>query len=107
MIAALLIGVIGAAVHYLSYHAVITQWLWSRYPQGGFFDKLFSCAACTGTWVGLGMAAYFRHKEAVLLEVAHDDPFLFVAAGAIGMVVTPLITFAHLGSLNHGVEEQP
>jgi hypothetical protein len=107
MIAALLIGVIGAAFHYLTYHAVITSWLWKRYPAK--LDALLSCAACSGTWVGLGMAAYFSDRGVSVFGVPPDDPVFYAVAAAVGMIATPLVSTIHLAALRgiHGDQEQP
>lgn len=47
-----------AALYYLGARAVITRFLWSRYPQR--FDALMSCASCSGFWYGGICAAVGR-----------------------------------------------
>ena len=107
MIPVLLIGIIGAAFHYLTYHAVITSWLWRRYPAK--IDALLSCAACSGTWVGLGMGVYFADQGTSILGIGASDPALYVATAAVGMIATPLVSAIHLMALRgiHGDQEQP
>ncbi len=47
-------ALLSSALYYLGSRAMITQWLWSRYPQR--FARFMDCAACTGFWYGLTLA---------------------------------------------------
>lgn len=47
-----------SAAHYLGSRAMITRWLWSRYPPR--LARFFDCAACSGFWYGLAAAAILR-----------------------------------------------
>ena len=51
-----LYALLTTAAFYLGSRAVITAWLWSRYPPK--LARFFDCAACSGWWYGLviGMA---------------------------------------------------
>jgi hypothetical protein len=40
-----------SALFYLGSRALITSWLWRRYPTR--FARFADCAACTGAWYGL------------------------------------------------------
>jgi hypothetical protein len=43
---------------YLGTRAVITSWLWSRYPPR--LARFMDCSACAGFWYGFAVAALFR-----------------------------------------------
>ncbi len=47
-----------SAAYYLGSRALITRWLWSRYPPT--LARFVDCAACSGFWYGLASAAILR-----------------------------------------------
>jgi hypothetical protein len=94
MTSLLLIALAGAAIHYLSYHALITHWLWSRYPLA--LDGLLSCAACSGTWVGLGLAYPLAEGGYPLLGLRELSASYFLLAAAAGMVLVPIVSALQL-----------
>ena len=51
MTALLLYPLWTAALYYLGSRAVITSFIWSRYPKK--LAKFMDCSACAGTWYGL------------------------------------------------------
>lgn len=101
------------ALYYLGSRALITQWLWSRYPPR--LDAFFLCAACSGFWYGAAVAA--------LLGLGLDVPFLGLAGGAwstipivatCSIVWTPLLASALVRALadlspgdDHADREEP
>lgn len=83
-----LIVVVATAFYYLGSRALVTRWLWSRYPSG--FDAFMDCSACSGFWYGvIGAIA------------AHDYlPFptaLWISAPLVGLVT--LVTTPILGGV--------
>ena len=87
----LLYAILCAAAYYLLARALITRFLWSRYP--GWLDKLMMCSACTGTWLGAGCGFLGRWLELPLLGLDPGHWFTVVASGAVGMVITPLVIY--------------
>jgi hypothetical protein len=95
-----LYGLIASALYYLGSRAKITEFLWSRYPPA--FDKFMMCAACTGFWLGLGLA--------FLIGWWHEIPFLLlpgrfwltpIIVAITSVVLTPLFAAAHLRALEY------
>lgn len=79
------------ALFHLGARAVITQPIWSRFPD--WLYKLAQCSACAGTWYGFMCA-----DVGLVLGV----PFLgstawwtIPIAGLCGMVWTPIIAALH------------
>lgn len=100
----LTLGVAGAAAHFLLYRALVTRWLWSRYPHR--LDAFVACSACTGFWVGLGIGFYWRWSGTDALGLHADLPALPVAAGAATMVVSPAVAWVQIAALERlGVPE--
>lgn len=93
MTTAILYGTLCAGLYYLLARARITEWLWSRYPA--WLDYWLSCSACSGTWYGLGCGALGAYYDLPLFGLDPDHWLTIVAAGAVGMVWTPILAFAH------------
>jgi len=53
----ILLPVVSTVLFYLAGHAVITQWLWSRYPA--WLEAWAMCPACSGVWWGGGLGLLF------------------------------------------------
>lgn len=85
MFALLLYTLLSAAMFYLGSRAVITSFLWSRYPRR--FASFMDCAACTGFWWGVSFACYFRFDVLGLDGRAETTP-IFV--GLCSIVLTPI-----------------
>lgn len=94
MTIAILYGTLCAALHYLTARAKLTEGLWSRYPR--WLDYWLSCAACSGFWFGLGCGALGAHYDLPLFNLDPHHWFTWVAAGALGMVWTPILAFAQV-----------
>lgn len=100
-----LYALLTTAVYYLLAKAMITQWLWSKYPA--WLDYYTSCAACSGFLYG-GVVA-------LTLGWPLDLPFLGLdgrswltpwVVGMGSMVWTPIIASMQIqGLLNLGVAD--
>ena len=89
-----------AAFWYLTSSAMITQWLWSRYPA--WLDELTHCSACSGFWWGNLISVGFS------LAGAHPYPWYTAPLwGLCVMVVNPLITWAHTVTLRSAAAPAP
>ena len=93
----LYLGVAGAAAHFLLYRALITRWLWSRYPKA--IEPFFACSACTGFWIGAAVGFLWMARGIPALGLAADDPILPAASGVMTMVMAPIVSFLHLWAL--------
>lgn len=86
----ILYPLVTAALFYLGSRALITRFLWSRYPLrlGAFMD----CAACSGTWYG-GLVAYIGgyHLGLPFLEMPGASPATVIAAAIASMTWTPIV----------------
>lgn len=80
-----------AAMFHLGARALITTFLWSRYPPK--LDQLMSCAACSGTWYGLIVAAVGWWYGVPFLGVDHWVTIPIV--GLASMVWTPIVADWH------------
>lgn len=54
MLGWLLFSLLSAAFYYLGSRALVTAFIWRRYPVG--FTRFMDCAACTGFWYGLAIS---------------------------------------------------
>jgi hypothetical protein len=82
----LLYPLLTAAAFYLGSRAVITTWLWSRYPArlAAFMD----CAACSGFWYGAGAALVFQQPFLGLDGHAWTTP---IVVGLCSIIWTPVV----------------
>jgi len=81
---------LSTALFYLGSRAMITQWLWSRYPPR--LARFADCSACTGFWWGLILALVLgRHEHLNLLELDAEDFWTPIVAGLCSMVWTPIV----------------
>jgi hypothetical protein len=110
MIETLLVyALLTTAMFYLGSRAVVTRWLWSRYPSK--LAHFMDCAACSGAWYGLiiGYVAQLLHNGAGqtlqppgLLSLS--EPYSPIVVALCSMVWTPIVAgfmqagFERLGS---------
>ncbi len=80
-----------AALYYLGARALVTKWLWSRYPKK--LDDFMNCAACSGFWYGVTVG---------LVGHAAGVPFLgstawsvVVVIGLASVIWTPVVANLH------------
>jgi hypothetical protein len=95
---ALLYPLLTTAAYYLLSRAVITRWLWSRYPT--WLDHYTMCAACSGFLYGVAVACAIGWTQ--------DLPFLGldgrfwltpVVVGLGSIVWTPILADVHVRAL--------
>ena len=104
-IAIMLYPLFTAAMFYLGSRAVITKWLWSRYPY--WIDYYLSCAACCGALYG-AIVSYIGEKylHLTFLEMTGVKAHIIVAIGA--MVWTPIVAYHHNAALGYlGLPKKP
>lgn len=105
MTTAVLYVTLCTAMYYLLARAKITEWLWSRYPP--FLDYWLMCAACAGTWYGLGCGALGARLDLPLFGLDPDHWLSFVAAGALGMVWTPIVSWVMVKAWTELLGDEP
>lgn len=89
---------LATTLYYLGAGAMITEWLWSRYPPR--VDYFMRCAACAGTWYGMVMTIIGHHV--LDWRFLPDEPgWSFAITGLITMVTTPLIAARHDRALRY------
>lgn len=99
MTAVVVYPLICAALFYLGSRAVITSWLWSRYPQP--LAKFLDCAACAGTWYGAGVAAFGGLVlDLDFLTLDGQAPTTWVIVGLCAMIWTPIVASWQSNALN-------
>jgi hypothetical protein len=94
----LLYALLTTAAYYLAYRAMITQFLWRRYPP--WLDYYLGCAACSGFLYG-GVCA-------LAIGWTQDLPFLGlegrswltpIVSGLGSMIWTPILADLHIRAL--------
>jgi hypothetical protein len=91
-------------LYYLGARAMITQWLWSRYPPR--LDHFMMCSACSGVWYGAGVAAVGSYSFGVGVGGLPKLAGIVVVALASG-VWTPLLAALHHMALTYLSPEAP
>lgn len=103
--AVFLYALLTPGLFYLGSRAVVTRWLWSRYPPrlAAFMD----CSACTGFWYGLFLAITLgRWYDLNYLGIEGRIEFTPLAVGLGSMTWTPILSalvqwsFDTLGSVS-------
>lgn len=86
-----------AAFFYLGSRAVITSFLWSRYPN--WLAKVMDCAACASFHYTIGLAAFIKYvmKEPLPVYPTSDWSILLLAFGAVA--ITPILAALQQKSL--------
>ncbi len=86
----LLYALCTGSMFYLGSRAVITSWLWSRYPPklASFMD----CSACSGTWYG-ALIGYLGgyHLGLAFLGLPGDSLSTLAAVSLCSMTSTPIV----------------
>lgn len=94
---AVIYPVLSTSLYMLGARDLITAPLWRSYPP--WLDKFMTCAACSGTWYGAGLA---------VLGAGFNLPFFGLPGYHIGTVVvvalytkvlTPIIAQSHIAAL--------
>lgn len=87
----LVYALLTSAAFYLGSRAVITQWLWGRYPPR--LARFMDCAACAGFWYGVAVGA----MGAWVVEPIGSSPFSLrewyspLIVGLCSIVWTPIV----------------
>lgn len=85
------------AMYYLGARAVVTSWLWSRYP--GWLDKFMLCSACSGFWYGIGVAGIGWALNLEFLSLPGRHWLTVVAVGLCSMIWTPIFARWHIDAI--------
>jgi len=89
-----------AALYYLGSRAVITSWLWSRYPSS--VAHFMDCSACSGFWYGLAVALVIG--RGLQLSYLGLDPFAWstpLLVGACSIAMNPIAA----GLMQRGLDQ--
>lgn len=86
-----------AAAYYLGAQAVITRFLWSRYPSS--VDSLMTCASCSGFWYGIGAGYLGRVLDIPFLGLDPGAWHTPLIVGFCAIVWTPVVSWLHLAAL--------
>jgi hypothetical protein len=97
----LIYALLTPSLFYLGSRAVITSWLWSRYPPK--LAKFMDCSACSGFWYGVLVSAVLRLPVPVYSGLRSE--FIPLLVGLCAIVWTPIVGgimqagFERLGSV--------
>lgn len=79
-----------ASLYYLGSRALITRFLWSRYPAG--LASFMDCSACVGAWYGVIVAALGGYWLGLPFMGLRGDAISTVAVVALcSMSWTPIV----------------
>lgn len=90
-----LLGIAGAAFHYLAYRATITRFLWSRYPRP--LDAVLGCVACSSFWVGGALGWLWLARGGAPLGLG--DWTAIPVCALVAMIAAPPVSLLHTWSL--------
>lgn len=94
----ILYALLTTALYYLAARAVITKFLWSRYP--GWLDHYTMCAACSGFLYGIIVAfAIGWTQDLAFLGLQGRLWVTPICVGLGSMVWTPLLAHFHIQAL--------
>lgn len=94
---AVLYPIVSTAAYMLGARDLITRWIWSRYPK--FLEKWALCAACSGTWYGLGLGALGYYERWPFLGLPGDSVITVLAVSAYAKTLTPILADKHITAL--------
>jgi hypothetical protein len=96
----LLLGLASSALHWLIARSEIAKPLWSR--AGGVLGALLRCPACSGFWIGLGLAAGGLTPLVTGSVIAN-----ILATGILALYLTPVFEAVLLWGLGVSAIEEP
>jgi hypothetical protein len=94
------LGILCASIHWLVARSSIMQPLWSR--ARGWFDRLLRCPACSGFWIGSGLAVLGLNP---VNFTVHHIPSLFPTQ-ALAVFLTPVFEAVLLWGLDQSAIEE-
>jgi len=98
MIGALLYALISACIWYGLARAVLTQPIWSRFPD--WLSSFTDCCACLSFWTsGLLALGLGRHGGITALGLDPHAWYYELTVAACGAVWTPLVAYLHQEAL--------
>ena len=98
MTSLLLYPLLTTAAYYLGARALVTRFLWSRYPV--WLDSFMLCSACSGFWYGLGAGIYGRFYGVDFLGLPARDLSTPLVIAFCSTVWTPLVSALHATALD-------
>lgn len=99
MTAIVLYPLLTASLYYLLVRAEITRPLWRHYPAR--VDRFMACAACSGFWYGLAVAAVLgRHLHLPFGQLDAMSPLTPIVVAFCSVIWTPVIAWLHLVTLD-------
>ena len=101
----ILYALVTPALYYLGSQALITQWLWGRYPHR--VDTFMSCAACSGTWYGVALALVGWWQRWPFLGLPPRSVLTVALVGLASCFWTPVLARKMLDSLLYAHSESP
>lgn len=109
MTALVLYPLLTTAIYYMGARALITRWLWSRYPAR--LDLFMSCSACVGFWAGLGAGLLGRRIGLDFMSLNAGAWYTPLLVAACSIVWTPIVAWLHISTLDQlglpGDEDDP
>jgi len=88
---------VSTALYMLLARDLITRGLWSRYPK--WAEKFTLCAACSGTWYGLGLAALSWWQGWPFAGLPGDNVITVLVIAAWTKTFTPILAEMHIRAL--------
>lgn len=95
MMTLVIFALLSTALYYLGSRALITRWLWSRYPSA--IAHFMDCAACSGFWYGFFLSLAYGDEHAfdgALTLPSNQVLRAFMTSSIVGLcmlVLTPLV----------------
>lgn len=101
----LLLWLLSTTLYYLGSRAMITSFLWSRYPLA--FARFMDCPACSGFWYGWIIATSFVLVGRDLPFALAADPLSIFICGLVSITLTPIgaAVLTHALAVNGSVVE--
>ena len=94
---AVLYALVTPTLYYLGSQALITQWLWGKYPRR--LDAFMSCAACSGMWYGVAISMIGWWLRLPFLGLAPRHWLTPILVGLCSSFWTPILARKMLDSL--------
>jgi hypothetical protein len=96
------LGMLSAAIHWVVARSGIGRPLWSR--AHGWLASLLACAGCSGTWIGLGLAAVGLRPVSIWSAEAASPWWVVVTELCVASLLATFLTPVFEGVLLWGLE---